>query len=465
MRRRNEIPTLAVEQVEQGTHISRVIAAYEGMIAGKPEAAILRALGYFNRPAETEALKMVLPKMEDLEYQAALIRLHDARLILTADPAQPLDCHPLIREHFAVVATPEGHARLYEHYKTQAPKMPDTLEGMTPLIFAVYHGCKAGQHQAALNDVFWSRIERNGQGFLARNLGAFGTKFSLLANFFLSPWTQPMDNFSLADREWVLGNSGFALHSIGRVAEAIESCRAAAECCVESGEWARASTRYGNLSSYCLILGNIIEALASARLAVDFADRDGNWSYRSAACTTLAVAVHQAGDVAEARRLFEDAERLRARSFPQSPTLNSVPGYHYCDLLLDLGLTADVFRHSRSGTFELIDEALDRLTLARVGSAEASRYLDQAIEYLRHLGALHFLTTALLTRGKPCDRDDAFRIATRSGMRLHLADYHLAMARCDRSREHFEMAESLIAETGYHRRDAELEQLRAELAG
>jgi hypothetical protein len=38
------------------------------------------------------------------------------------------------------------------------------------------------------------------------------------------------------------------------------------------------------------------------------------------------------------------------------------------------------------------------------------------------------------------------------------------MARRTHSRGHFEYAERLIAETGYRRRDAELERLRAELA-
>jgi len=54
----------------------------------------------------------------------------------------------LVREYFAGQATPEGHTRLYEHYKKQAPHRPDTLEEMTPLFYAVYHGCRAGQHQS-----------------------------------------------------------------------------------------------------------------------------------------------------------------------------------------------------------------------------------------------------------------------------------------------------------------------------
>jgi lysine/ornithine N-monooxygenase len=73
------------------------------------------------------------------------------------------------------------------------------------------------------------------------------------------------------------------------------------------------------------------------------------------------------------------------------------------------------------------------------------------------------LPLALLARGTQRDLDEVFRIATRSGMRLHLTDYHLAMARLHNSREHFLKAEALIAATGYHRRDAELEALRHSL--
>src|ERR1022692_4606687 len=152
--RRVEIRRLTAEEGKPYEHARRVIAAYEGMFVGKPEAAILRALGYFDRPAEPAALKLVLPAMEDRKYRAALKRLRDARLILTTDPAQPLDCHPLVRVYFAAEATREGHARLYEHYQKQAPHRPDTIEEMTPLFHAVYHGCQAGQHQAALDGIY-----------------------------------------------------------------------------------------------------------------------------------------------------------------------------------------------------------------------------------------------------------------------------------------------------------------------
>jgi tetratricopeptide (TPR) repeat protein len=402
--------------------------------------------------------------MEDRKYRAALKRLRDARLILTTDPAQPLDCHPLVREHFAAEATREGHAQLYEHYKKQAPHRPDTLAEMTPLFYAVYHGCQAGQHREALDEVYNDRILRGGDEFyLWRKLGAFGTDLSLLANFFETPWTQPAVTLSPADQSWVISQAGFALRAVGRLADAVEPMQAAAEARVRSENWKNAAINYGNLSELHLTLGNVPEAVAAARQAIDFADRSGDGFLRMAFRSTLADAVHQSGDLAEAMRLFAEAERLQAERQPDYPILYSLWGYRYCELLLGQGQTAEVLRRASQTLLiaersrRLLDIGLDHLSLGRAhpsGSAEAAYHLDQAVDFLRRAGTVEFLPRALLARGTPHDLEEVFRIATRSGMRLYLANYHLA-------RGNLAEAERLIQETGYHRRDPELAALRA----
>jgi len=73
------------------------------------------------------------------------------------------------------------------------------------------------------------------------------------------------------------------------------------------------------------------------------------------------------------------------------------------------------------------------------------------------------LPRALLCRGTPRDLEEAYRIAQRSGMRLYLADYHLACARLLEDKAHLDEAERLIHETGYHLRDGSLNKLKAEL--
>ncbi len=63
-------------------------------------------------------------------------------------------------------------------------------------------------------------------------------------------------------------------------------------------------------------------------------------------------------------------------------------------------------------------------------------------------------------RGAAADLDEAAEIAGRGGMRLHLCDVHL-----ERARFHLEQARALVAETGYHRRDGEVEFLAERLGG
>jgi tetratricopeptide (TPR) repeat protein len=467
VRRRIEIPELMVEDVQHGAHARRVIAAYERMFESKPEAAILRALGYFDRPAEPEALRLVRPKIDYRQYQSALKRLHAARLILARDPAKPLDCHPLVREYFAAEATREGHARLCEHYRDQAPRQPDTIQEMTPLFYAVYHGCRADRHEETLNDVYRKRILRDDDAaHLVKKLGALGTNLSLLANFFATPWTRPTAALSADDQSYVISLAGFDLRAAGRLADALDPTRVAAEASVRMEAWATAAARYNNLSELYIASGNVPEAVAGARQALDFADRSREDFLRVVARAALADALHQSGDLAEAKRLFAEAEGLQGGQ-SRRPILSSLRGYRYCDLILGQGETAEVLHRASQALPWAIQEGsllsigLYHLLLGRAhrpGSADSVDHLDQAIDFLRRAGQLNYLPLGLLARGADHDLDEVFRIAARSGMRLYLADYYLA-------RGNLAEAERLINETGYHRRDLELAELRARVKG
>jgi tetratricopeptide (TPR) repeat protein len=239
--------------------------------------------------------------------------------------------------------------------------------------------------------------------------------------------------------------------------------QAGAEADVKMGHWKNAAISYGNLSELHLTLGNVNAAVAAARQSVDLADRSGDRFWKMASRTAPADALHQSGDTDEAVRLFTEAERLQAERQPEYPIIYSVQGYRYCDLLLGQGQTAEVLRRAfqtlpiAEDSHRLLDIGLDHLSLGRAhpaGSAQAMYHLDQAVDLLRRAGTLHHLPRALLARGTPHDLDEAFRIATRSGMRLYLADYHLAKG-------NLAEAEALIDVTGYHRRDRELAALRA----
>jgi tetratricopeptide (TPR) repeat protein len=486
IRRRVEIRELMIDELKYGAHARRMMAAYERMFQGKPEAGILRALGYFDRPAEPEALKLVLPAMKEREYQAALNRLHQGRLVLSKDSTLPVDCHPLIREHFAAVMRSavaeefwKGHSKLYEHYCKQAPQEPDTLDEMTPLFYAVYHGCQAGRHQEVCDEVYWERILREDNFYLERTLGAWGANLSLLANFFETPWNEPVTSLEPDDQLSLLNEAGRGLRALGRLSDALDPLRFAAEGAALLKDWANAATGYGNLSELLLSLGQVEPAIAAAHRSADFADQSGKLFQRLSKRARLAAALFNSGDLVDARHLFAEAEQIQAEEYPGQTILHSLQGFLYCDFLLEQGQTREVVRRAAQtlrlaeGQRHLLAFGLDHLSLGRAyisGSPESVHHLNQAVDFLRQSGNLDHLPRALLARGRPSDLNEAFRIATRSGMKLHLTDYHLVSARLAldnrdlaKAREHVRQAESLINETGYHRRDRVLMELRTAL--
>ena len=115
---------------------------------------------------------------------------------------------------------------------------------------------------------------------------------------------------------------------------------------------------------------------------------------------------------------------------------------------------------------------LDHVILGRIypsNSIASQFHLDEAVRVLRDSGAVCYLPLALLARGKDEDLVEANAIATRSTMRIYMADYHLASARRwasgdhTKALDHLVKAEALVNDTGYHRRDAELVDLRRAL--
>ena len=213
VRKRDQIAHLTDEQ-QQGAHARRVMAAYERWLSGKPELDILRLMGLFDRPAEGGAIEALQsePAIKGLtdKLQKSVGRRLAIRGEQPARPAPPrrsrpdddpdtLDCHPLLREHFGEQVAgeqPQGwreaHSRLYEYYKTHAKELPDTIEEMAPLFAAVAHGCQAGRHQEALDEVYWRRIRRGEESFSSKKLGAFGADLAALSGFFDPPWRQPV---------------------------------------------------------------------------------------------------------------------------------------------------------------------------------------------------------------------------------------------------------------------------------
>jgi len=155
----------------------------------------------------------------------------------------------------------------------------------------------------------------------------------------------------------------------------------------------------------------------------------------------------------------------------------------------------------------LTDFAFNNLTIGKAqmfleNFTESEKYLTQAVDGLRKAGTQHYLPWGLLARAilykhlkeflkSWADLDEAREIAEYGQMRLFQTDYYLEAARVILAqveignpnnqfaiiedglektvskpemerlfKEHVAQAGELIEQTGYHRRDGELEELR-----
>ena len=235
----------------------------------------------------------------------------------------------------------------------------------------------------------------------------------------------------------------------------------------------------------------------------------------------------------DAETRFREAEQIQAESQPDYPLLYSLQGFQYCDLLLaeaeraawgvgiaDRGLrSADLLAACRAVSQRaaqtlqweqgrLLDIALDHLTLGRAALYAAileqsairnpQSAIESAVSGLRRAGAVEFLVRGLLTRAwlrsltgartgpesAQSDLDEAWEIAARGPMKLHLADIHLYRARLfglrnadfgvrneesaypwESPQADLAAAERLINSCGYHRRDEELADAKRALLG
>lgn len=423
-----------------------------------------------------------------------------------------------------------AHRRLYEHLCASTPdRDAPTLEDLQPLYQAVAHGCLAGMQQAACEKVYRDRILRGtgNDGFYSTNkLGAFGSDLGAVACFFEQPWQRVSPALSEAAQAWLLHQAAFRLRALGRLTEALEPMRVSGEMDVKVDAWKGAAISYGNLSELELTLGKVAGAVADAAQSVTHADRSGDAHWPMLSRTTHADALHQAGHRAEAEALFREAERMQAERQPDYPLLYSLQGFQYCDLLLvaaeraawravlpapaGSGVGGEGFAEACRTVSQraaqtlkiaernhwLLDIALDYLSLGRAALYEAiltgadvgraQPDIEQAVAGLHHAGAQEFTVRGLLTRAwlrcllgarigpdsAQADLDEAWDIAERGSMRLHLADVHLHRARLfhaatlypwDSPRADLAAARELIEQCGYGRRLEELADAEAAL--
>jgi tetratricopeptide (TPR) repeat protein len=502
-----------------GKHPRRLMAAFAQRFGDSPEVQLLRVLGLFDRPADSQSLTALrsappipaltdhLHSLSEADWLRLIDKLRRTKLIAPASHYgdTDVDAHPLVREHFGQelkkhqpAAWREGNDRLYEHLTRTAKEFPDTLEEMAPLYAAIVHGCEAGKHQKALDEVYWERIQRREKHFNWHMLGAYSADLAVLTNFFSQPWKQPVSSLNEADQAFIFGETGFDLRSLGKLLEATQPMQASLEAYILHKMWNHAAITACNLSETYLTIGDLPQALTYAQQGVEFADQSDDDFEQIVARGEVANTLHHLGRLSEAENAFLETEEMQKRREPHFPIIFSLGGFMYCDLLLDQGKYQEVQARARqtlawaTTAGVLLDIALNCLSIGKAyllqaqreatgNFAEATDYLKRAVDRLRQAGNLRHLPLGLLARAElywvkgefdraQADLDEAMRIATRGSMGLHEADCHLEYARLylaqgekEQARASWAQAREMIERMGYHRRDKDVQEIEEQL--
>jgi serine/threonine protein kinase len=327
IRRRDEVSACLAHDVRQGVHARKVMESYQTWFGEGPELSALRMLGLFDRPADEKALGVLLkpPAIEGLtesltglsptEWRTILAKLRRARLLAGEDPHNRgyLDTHPLVREYFGeqlrserTEAWKECNKRLYNHYPTLAPQLPNSFREMEPLFLAVICGCNAGLFREALRDIYIPRIQRGKTNFAANVLGAREALLLALSHFFeRGRWGSLVEAgvegqiLKAKDRLFILMEAGYLITAV-RGMGAPE-----AGLCYERAESLARSLKSSPSSQNCALVGQWRQSLNTGKLSATLqiakrlyalAQEQHNPSLFIGACTALACTFHFLGD-------------------------------------------------------------------------------------------------------------------------------------------------------------------------
>ncbi len=371
------------------------------------------------------------------------------------------DMHPLIRLFFYEQEDGRGaltdaqrraiHSRFFDVLPARQKKHhPDTMEEMRPLIDAVLHGCRAGRAQAALRDVYYSRIDRKDDlgrttSYLSADLGALETELELLRAFFPDGESdgEPIVSND-ASKAFLISAAAYALKNSGRPGLAVRLFARGLAMRRKQRSWANASTVCQNLWSASTFMGRLPDAERAAADALDYVarvpdDHQFKRTYTKFSHVYAATGAALGGDDPGAAEHFAATLKLHPNDW-----VASLAGGWHCTWLGRRG-EFDRARPAAGNnardcaemgglyeqTFTLATQAfVERLAWAAGDSKRRSldemrRYARDAVEVGRRSGHHFYLTYAILEAGR-CAIACATHDPSRRAELIPEADGHLS---------------------------------------
>lgn len=493
----------------------KIMYSYEECFRNQHELSLLYCLGLFDHPVSHDVLmylcKSQIPELTLGITESAWARAIDNLknnyyLITTCDyDNNQLDSHPLIREYFGDQLKTKHYSAwitaneiLYKYYQLITLNYtPDDIKDIQQLIHAVKHGCLANLHQQAFDAVYYKRISR-GKTYYLHKIGACTDDLAVLSSFLEKNWTLVHTGIKPSDQAFILRTIAHRLRSLGWIEQCIEPFNASLGIYRRLANKSKIAKTESDLIEPYLTLGYIGKAIKLAESGVKKNYHiDPVLDRRLRRVSVYARALHQSGQYEEAVFYFREAEKIQKQYKPNIKYLMGLSGFRYCELLIENNQCEDALHHAREGLSlaekQLPDDkpytlfiGLNKLILGRAilksgGGEEAAGFIKEALEDLRKANDQDHLPRGLLMCANlNCTiRDfekahqrlkEVLEIAKPNGMRLHIVDcyleyvnLYLAEGKLAKAQEYLKNAKALIEETGYHRRDAELADLQAQL--
>ena len=437
-----------------GRHAWRMLETfYQHFGPGSVESQVLKLLGLFDRPVDSETLNFfresepisgltdAITSADPHDWQAALERLRKFSLISAKSSSLPgqIDAHPLVREYFGgkMIAEEEhlwraGHNVLFEHLTaitSDRPEFPIDNKSAEALYTGVRSGVLAGRPQDAF-DVLYNRIwrkeaeSRDDQFYTLRKLGMAGTARAIYRNFFETPWSSLRPGLEEKQELQLLNELAVSLRTVGRLkegAEVFESVVAGFNT-LEASEPLTGTplldAAYSNvsMSEFVVLLGDYDRARELAERAREFADRAEHKHFRIQTRTQLSEIARLEGKLAEANRLILEALDIQLSQDGPEEVMYSQSGLRAAKVAVDLGQSYVISERIGEGNWglgrtspgkSLLAKAIDAHVEALVAEnkeppatpAEVSSLYDRAIELYYQQPYIDYKVRGWIDRG------------------------------------------------------------------
>src|SRR4029077_7481144 len=302
-----------------------------------------------------------------------------------------LDTHPLVREYFGeqlrnqlADAWKECNRRLYNHYRTLAPQLPDSFREMEPLFLAVICGCNAGLFREAIHEVYIPRIQRGDAFFAAKVLGARGALLLVLVHFFEhGRWESSVEmgaegqGLTAEDQLFILMQAGLYLTDTRGYAapEALICYERAESLCVSLNRPLVLFSALRGLWRYSLLTDKLSATMQIAKRVYSLAQDQNDSALMIGGHRALAVTLYHLGDFESPRQYAMQGVQIRRSGGVQSP-VEEIPAPAVTCLCYG---------------------ALSAWHLEGIASCQTS--MAEAISLAKELNDMHALTVALWNAG------------------------------------------------------------------